>query len=363
MKSFALCLLLSLYCPLAARAQSLLDASAETDRLRDPDALPPQPAAAGSGAYVSGMFGNGRAYGGNTSGDKNMKWRALELRFGKDLDTSVLGIPLTAGKEKIRVDFVHYNEGHPDNNHRDGFGAQLVYNNALTEDLTVEIGAGPHLTMNTTDIGGEQINDSNLGILLSLALRIELERYSPGLHMRIAVNRVAVPDVHSSTALLVGIGKYFSATPPYPTSGFSFTPVWIGVSASNAVTNQSDTEHTYGFAVEAKHYWGSWAASVAAIVEGDDDNRVDRSGIAAQAWFVQPLTEKWTVSAGFGPYFARNNRESPASTRTLALISLQAERSISKTTKVFASFSRVATFTDRDDRDLFRIGLAKQFGG
>jgi hypothetical protein len=292
-----------------------------------------------------------------------MKWRALELRFGKDLDTAVLGLPLTAGKERIRVDFVHYNEGHPDNNHRDGFGAQLVYNNAMSEDLTVEFGAGPHLTMNTTEIGGEQINDSTLGVLLSLALRVELERYSPGLHMRIALNRVVMPDVHSSTALLVGIGKYFGATPPDPVSGFTLKPVWLSVAVGNSLTNQSDAEYTFGFSLEAKHYWGPWAASVAAVVEGDDGSRVDRSGIAAQAWFVQPLTGKWTVSAGFGPYVARNDRETPSSTKVLGLITFQAERSISKTSKVFASFSRVATFRDGDDRDLFRVGLSTQFGG
>jgi hypothetical protein len=123
-----------------------------------------------------------------------------------------------------------------------------------------------------------------------------------------------------------------------------------------------DTAHTLGFSLDAKQHWGPWAASIAAVIEGDDESRVDRHGIAAQAWFVQPLNDKWTVSAGFGPYVAENKRTSE-NWRVLGLITFQADRLIFKDTKVYASFSRVATFRDKDDRDLVRIGLMKQFGG
>ncbi|MDB5839282.1 MAG: hypothetical protein JWQ23_1234 [Herminiimonas sp.] len=50
------------------------------------------------------------------------------------------------------------NEGHPDNNHRDGFGIQLVYTNAFVNNLAAEFGAGPYLSMNTTEFGGLQLN-------------------------------------------------------------------------------------------------------------------------------------------------------------------------------------------------------------
>jgi hypothetical protein len=168
-------------------------------------------------------------------------------------------------------------------------------------------------------------------------------------------------DVHSSNALLIGVGKYFGETPPYPASDTSGNPVWIGAAAGDSITNQAQTDSALGFSVEAKQYWGPWAGSIAAIVEGDDGSRVDRRGLAAQGWFVQPLTEKWTVSAGIGPYLAENKRESN-NLHVHGLITLQADRSISNTMKVFASFSRVKTFREKNDRDLFRIGLMKQFG-
>lgn len=181
--------------------------------------------------------------------------------------------------------------------------------------------------------------------------------------MRIGLNHVAMRSVHSSDALLVGIGKHFGVTPPYRTADSSRRPVWIGAAVSNAITNQSDTEHTLGFSLDAKQHWGPWAASIAAVNEGDDENQVDRHGIAAQAWFNQPLTDKWTVSAGVGPYFAQNKREPSEDWKVLGLITFQADRLIAKDIKVFVSFSRVATFRDKNDRDLIRLGIMKQFGG
>ncbi len=292
-----------------------------------------------------------------------MKWRALSVRFGKDIHPSIFGATsIFSDREKIRADFVHYNEGHPDNNHRDGFGIQLVYSHALHHNVTAEFGVGPYLSMNTTEIAGVQVNDSNLGALLSLALRINLDQYSQGLHMRIALNHVAMRDVHSSNAILVGLGKYFSEMPAYPAASTHGHPIWIGLAAGRSNTNQLGTDSTSSFSLEAKQYRGPWAGSIAAIVEGDDGSRVDRRGIAAQGWFVQPLTEKWTVSAGVGPYVAQNERGS-GNTRVLGLLTLQAERSVFKSMKVFANFSRVKTFAEKNDRDLFRIGLMKQFGG
>lgn len=366
MKTSVSWLLVWLHCSFATWAQPAPNEPGASDFPLDQTiqtVSAPGPAANNSGAYVSGMLGNGEAYGGNTSGDRTMQWKTFELRFGKDLDPAVFGAAsLFSATGKIRVDFVYYNEGHPDNNHRDGFAAQLAYSHDLRNGLTAEVGAGPYLSMNTTEIGGVQINDSNLGVLFFLALRMALDQYPQGLHLRVALNHVAARGVHSSNALLVGIGKYFREAPAYAGAGSSRNPVWIGVAAGNSVTNQAGTDGAVGFSLEARQYRGSWAASIAAIVEGDDGSRVDRRGIVAQGWFVQPLTGNWAVNAGVGPYVAKNDRES-GDPRVLGLFSLQADRSISKTMKVFASFSRVITFREKNDRDLFRIGVMKQLGG
>jgi hypothetical protein len=74
------------------------------------------------GACLSLAFGNGRMHGENDRGTRSMRGRALEVRAGHEADT-LLG--------PRRIDFVHYNEGHPANNHRDGFALQWDRGNLL----------------------------------------------------------------------------------------------------------------------------------------------------------------------------------------------------------------------------------------
>lgn len=62
-------------------------------------------------------------------------------------------------------------------------------------------------------------------------------------------------------------------------------------------------------------------------MEGDDEVRVHRHGVAAQGWFIQPLDENWSASAGIGPYVAVNKRGS-GDLQLHGLITLQVERFI-----------------------------------
>lgn len=313
-------------------------------------------------AYASATFGNGFAYGEGLTGDKSMEWRTFELRFGTEINVqNFLSEKSFLKDEKFRFDFIHFNEGHPDNNHRDGFAGQIVYRKPLNQKLNLEFGLGPYYSMNTTTINGVEINDAKLGALLSIASLVNLEKYSPGLHMRFGLNHVSMPDTHSSVALLVGVGKYFDNVPARIQSESYGNPIWIGVSAGASQTNHEVAEEALGFSVEAKKYYGNqWGASISGIMEGDDEVRVHRHGVAVQGWFVQPLDENWAASAGIGPYVAANQYGS-GDLQLHGLITLQVERFIGKKWKGLVSFSRVATFTEENDRDLFRIGVMRQF--
>ena len=307
------------------------------------------------------MWGNGHIYDIEQAGKKNMGW-AFEVRFGTEVDLPGLnGSKLFSSDENYRVDVIHYNEGHPDNNHRDGFALQGVYNKPLNDRFSAELGFGPYYSMNTTTAVGVERNKSNLGMLTSAALLIDIDDIVRGMHVRVAVNNVTMPGAHSSNALLVGVGKYFdypvgSTQPPFNTR-----PIWLGASYMHGQTNHGGTETSVGASLEAKKFYGDWAASVSAMAEGDDDVRVDRMGVAAQGWYVQPLTEDWTASAGFGPYVAKNKRGSDQY-KVLALFSVQLDYSLSKDWRAFASFNRVNTFRDRNDRDLLKIGVSRAFG-
>ena len=66
------------------------------------------------------------------------------------------------------------------------------------------------------------------------------------------------------------------------------------------------------------------------------------------------------MSAGLGPYVARNRRDDNATHGNL-LITFQAEHALSRHARVFVNFNRVKTFRQTDDRDLFQVGFLKDF--
>jgi hypothetical protein len=327
------------------------------------DAGAQSPAPAERGAYLSAELGNGRIHGDGASGERGMRRRAFEARIGRDLNPALLGAdPLSRARSTLRIDFVYANEGHPDNNHRDGFAFQLAYARRLADGLTAELAAGPYTSMNTTRINGVELDDARWGILYSAALRLPLPGFDPGTHVRIGVGHVAMRDTFQSNSLMLGIGRHITDVPPFPDTGPARERLWLGASSGRAFTSHTGTQDANGATLEAKQYGGKWAVSFKAVVEGDDRTRVDRRGVAAQFWFVQPLTERWAASAGFGPYLAENRRENNR-TGTHGLITLQFERNLGARNKAFFAFHRVKTFNQMNDRDLFHLGLLHGFRG
>jgi hypothetical protein len=315
------------------------------------------------GAYVSGVLGNGKIYGPGVGDYRLMRWRAFETRVGRDLNPRIFGEDSVATARSLaRIDFVYYNEGHPDNNHRDGFSFQLVYARRFGDSLAAELGVGPYSSMNTTTIGGVQIDQARRGILYSAALRFALPWFDPGTHLRLGYNHVWMRDTFKSDSLMLGIGRDLTSVPPFAETAAARGRLWLGASYGRSFTSQSGTQHANGGMVEARQYGGKWALSFAAIAEGDDKTRVDRRGVAAQFWFVQPLTERWSASAGMGPYIAENRRDGNR-TGVHGLISLEAERNLGERTKLFAAFHRVKSFQQMNDRDLFHLGIRHAFAG
>jgi hypothetical protein len=317
-------------------------------------------AATDHGAYLSIEFGNGRIHGGNASGEQWMRGRTFEARVGRQEE-----LPFGTG----RIDFVHYNEGHPDNNHRDGFALEVLAVRAFHAHVTGEVGLGPYLSMNTTVIDGRQLDDAHLGLLVSAALRYDLPWAPPGTHLRIGYNHVQMTHVHRSDALMLGIGRQFGPAAQAPATDPVKAPLWLGGSAGRSITNMSGTHGASSGVIEARRYldgdFRHWAASAKFLFEGDDQVRVDRRGVAAQLWYVQQVTPSFAMSAGIGPYAANNRREDErydnGHIRGNLLITLQAERALAPGTRVFVNFNRVKTFRETDDRDLFQGGILKAF--
>jgi hypothetical protein len=308
------------------------------------------------GAYLSLSVGNGRMYGGDLQGSPWMGGRAFEVRAGRSERTVFEG---------GRIDFVHYNEGHPDNNHRDGFALQWLAVRPLGAGWTGELGAGPYLSMNTTVVDARQIDDAHWGVLLSAVLRIPLHELPPGTSLRFGLNQVLMVEAHRSTAVLVGLDREFGPARPDPRTEPTTGPWWLGGSIGNAMTNMSGRKGAIAGTLEARKYLGErfehWAVSGKLVIEGDDEVRVDRRGLAAQLWYVQQVTPRFSMSAGLGPYLAHNRLDKEDPNNANLLITFQAEQALSRHTRAFVNFNRVKTFRETDDRDLFQAGLLKRF--
>jgi hypothetical protein len=332
---------LLLGCMLAAQQQVHAQSQAEDDD---------------RGAYLSATFGNGIIHIDALGEGRWMHWRTLEIRAGRS-ENKVFG----GG----RIDFVHYNEGHPDNNHRDGFSLQWLALRRLGGSLTGEFGIGPYLSMNTTEVDGRQIDDKHLGLLLSAGLRMPLAFLPDGTHLRLGLNHAYMPNAHRSTALLFGIGRQFGPARPDPETEPAADPWWIGGSVGNSITNMAGRSGATAGTLEARKVLGErlehWALSGKFVFEGDDKVKVDRRGVAAQLWYVQQVTPRFAMSAGLGPYLTHNRRDEVDPDSGNLLISLQAEHALSRHTRVFVNFNRVKTFRETDDRDLFQLGLLLRF--
>lgn len=313
--------------------------------------------------YAAASMGNGVIRGEGATGHRTMRWRAGEIRLGHTFDPfGLVGNGYVDAAEAPRVDIIYINEGHPDNNHRDGYAAQMVFRKNFHSTWGVEFGIGPYFSMNRTTVDNVESNDIRTGALMSVALIGRLDAYSQGLQWRLGYNHVAISGAPNSSVIMLGIGKEIGATRSSTPGGVSNGhPLWLGASYGFAQTNHSGPGYRRSYSLEAKQYYGQFAVSLSGVDEGNDGVRVDRRGIAAQAWYVQPFSQNWSISAGAGPYFARNKLDSDRNSVN-GLLSIQLDRNLGKDWKVFTNFARVVTFTEKNDADLVTIGFMRRFG-
>jgi hypothetical protein len=166
-------------------------------------------------------------------------------------------------------------------------------------------------------------------------------------------------DVHHSDAVMLGLGRDFAhASDLAPRDAAT----WFSGALGRSITNQAGGRGAFNAMAQAGYApAGMWAASASLIEEGNDHQRVDRRGLAVQAWLRQPLTADWTFAAGLGPYLAHNSR-GDAGTRSSGLFTIELEHAIAPGRSAFFAFNRVKTFRERDDRDLFQVGIRQLLG-
>src|SRR5439155_14747180 len=107
---------------------------------------------------------------------------------------------------------IYLNEGHPDNHHRDGIGAQIwARAGALEPGLSLAAGIGPHHYFDTTSINTpDHLNDHGWSLLASLAATW----YTQGRwYVQLRANRLIVPAGIDTSSVLLGVGYRLDGRP------------------------------------------------------------------------------------------------------------------------------------------------------
>lgn len=317
----------------------------------------------------SGVYGDGISRGGHstssTEGTQNFNF---DIRFGTDFSEILDCINTSSSRcsqlsnqdSKPRLDFIYINEGHPTNNHRDGFSVQVLNRIPVSDNVDSEFGIGPYYSMNTTTVDNEQWNEHRMGVLATAALLMHLNSIYPGLSLKMQLNAVEVKGDMDTASFMVGFNQDFldikhPSQKGYGNNTSDQESVWVSGLFGSSKTNHAGSPAAAGGGVEIKKEFSKHtAASVAWLEEGDDGVRVDRKGIELQGWYIEPLTPNLSASMGIGPYYNYNKRENRGSDFD-ANISFQIDRTMGrkKLWKIGVRLTRVANHvSDKNDRDL-----------
>jgi len=246
------------------------------------------------------------------------------------------------------VDFLYKNEGHADEGHRDGFGAQLFYQRNVAGRLSAEVGAGVLWTFNTRRVEGIEVNDKQYGWIVSAAL---LYRMHNSNYLRVQYDNVQVQDSFRTHTLLLGLQADFGQRTTRDPDAASEVTLLAGFS----MMNTSAARASAAMQLEARRYLGSdFACSLSVLAESD--NRISsRQSLAGQCWYVKQVSPTWRMSAGLGP-LVTHAAYVEDDTRIGALISLEAAKRINPKWEGGARFSRLAVPTvPARDADLLML--------
>lgn len=278
---------------------------------------------------------------GQSTGSNGSNGDTFQVGFSKSI-TDTYGVSLG-----------YMNEGSITNNHRDGFVVQGYYERPVLNKVYLGLAAGPYLAMNTTNVNGNQLNNKELGLVISPYLK--WYPTSSNWYVRLQGNYNAVASAPNSYGILAGVGfDYQSRNAAYPSS----TNVVVGLYAGASHTTRGGSTTAVGYQLEVKNpVANKFSGSISYLNEGNT-GIVNRQGVVIQGWYDHPASQKWTLSAGIGPYFysdALNNKSG-----VMAVGTLQASYEVVKDVAVNFRFNRVMSSYDKD-QDMFMLGVQKRF--
>lgn len=249
--------------------------------------------------------------------------------------------------------FRYLNEGHPGPNYaRDGFAVQGWYTQPITGNLDVQVGTGPYASMNNTTVDGQRGNDFRLGLLSSVALRWFPTASS--WYVAAEYNNALVPGASMSNGVMLRVGNDFH----HPTSNLTYNTdvsLWAGYSR----TTQIGPGHTtVAYELEGKRKLSEHVSFSASLLSEGNSGLENRVGVTGKVWYDSRLSDRWTVSAGAGPYVYYD--QVSGTEGVAAAFSLRGMYAVSKTLGAGLTYTRVASFSNHD-QDIVGVGATWKF--
>jgi hypothetical protein len=289
--------------------------------------------------------------------DSNLFCGRLKGTNYKHPVTFTCGVNLSYGlTDWFAVNVVYLNEGHPENHHRDGFAIQpSLYKDF--DNWRVQLSTGPYYSMDTTrQADGTVLNDKHLGLLSSVALKWHP---SPGnWYVGIGYNNVWMQNKLNSNSTILFLGTDMQKDAGEVNSGNASrlkVGLWIGPADTTNPGTKVKNAGQLEFELPFKNLF---SYSIAALYEGNT-TLADRKGVMVQAWYNENFN-RWTLSAGAGPYLERDALRDKRATNVLAVASVRATYKLTNRTNLGLDFNRVISFYNKD-ADMILLGLQRGF--
>jgi hypothetical protein len=278
---------------------------------------------------------------------------------------------LQALDEHNALSYSWINEGHVQDNHRDGYALQYWWRTALFDRrlaLAAGVGAYNYFDTIANADGKPYIDGHGWGPIFSLSATWYTDER---LFYQLRLNEIVTTRSYNTFSAMFGIGYELDA----PKGGHG--PLSGGtsdsVSSGNQITamagwtevNSLRSPGAFAYGFEYRHGFGRYIdGTISWINEGHTELNT-RAGAAAQLWVRRSFfDDRLSLGVGAGPYYATDTERvkdgTSTSGRVSLLLTMSAAYNVTRHWYVRASWNRVLTSYDKDS-DIYLGGIGYRF--
>jgi hypothetical protein len=277
---------------------------------------------------------------------------------------------LQALDEHNALSYSWLNEGHVQDNHRDGFALQYWRRGSFFDrrlSLAAGVGLYNHFDTIASVESKPYVDSHGWGPIFSLSATWFTEER---LFYQFRLNEILAPRSYNTFSAMFGIGYELDAPNGHGslaggTSDSVPTGNEITVMAGRTEVNSLRSPGAFAYGFEYRHGFGRYIdATISWINEGHTQLNT-RSGAAAQIWLRRSFfNDRLNLGVGAGPYYALDTRRVKDGTDTdgkvSLLLTMSAAYNVSKHWTVRASWNRVMTSYNKDS-DIYLGGIGYRF--